>query len=278
MTPLDIAADRTRAGTPQPNPTAPPPRLLVVESDRSAGLGRLAAPLSRGLPGMLLDVVRPYPGHPRRSAAVPTSPAGYSGVIVLGGHMAAWDDEAAPWLPATRRLLRTAVQDRVPALGICLGAQLLALATGGQVRRGQSGPEIGLRQVELLACAAQDRLLGGVPVDERSRFRSVQWHRDAITLPPDAVPLAVGALYPHQAFRVGECAWAVQFHPEVTLHDFDAWVADGAEDLRVAGMEPRETRARVHAAEADLQRLADVLGGAFAGVVQAVIARDAEVS
>jgi GMP synthase-like glutamine amidotransferase len=273
VTALDLGTVRAGTTSSSQLPAAQSTRVLIVEHEAWAGLGRLAGPLASALPGVILDVVRPYLCDCDHTCAVPRTAAGCSGVVVLGGSMAAWDDEAAPWLPATRDLLRDCVQARVPVLGICLGAQLLALATGGQVRRGAAGPEIGLRPVELLAPASDDPLLSAVPTDARSRFRAVQWHSDAITMPPDAVPLAAGDLYPHQAFRVGDLAWAVQFHPEVTLSGFEGWVADGGRDLMAAGLQPRETLARVQAADGDLRRLADALGTAFAAVVQAEAAK-----
>ncbi len=74
---------------------------------------------------------------------LPENLDGYQALISLGGEMGALDDDVAPWLPATRALLAAAVRDRTPTLGICLGSQLLAAATGGTRRVGQDGPEIG---------------------------------------------------------------------------------------------------------------------------------------
>ena len=70
--------------------------------------------------------------------------------------MAAWEDDLAPWLPAVRTLLRVAVDQAVPTLGVCLGAQLLALAAGGVVVRGPTGPEVGVLTVHLSPQARLD--------------------------------------------------------------------------------------------------------------------------
>src|SRR5690242_19161159 len=131
--------------------------------------------------------------------------------------MGCMDDYRAEWLPAVRQLLRTAVDDGVPTMGICLGAQLLAAATGGYVERGAAGPELGLGSVEV---TTGDELLvpGTMPV--------VQWHFDAITaLPPDAVQLATSDKY-IQAFRVGEVAWGLQFHVEATAAMVQEWAGN----------------------------------------------------
>ncbi|MEW9548870.1 type 1 glutamine amidotransferase [Nonomuraea sp. NPDC050783] len=194
-------------------------RITVIEHEAEAGLGYLA-----GWLGIACDVVRPYLGEevPARAA---------DGLIVLGGAAAAWEDERSPWQPATRDLLRRAVDEATPTLGICLGAQLLTLACGGTVERGANGLEVGAREVVALPAAREDRLLAGV-----GTALAVQYHQDAMTgLPAGAVPLMTGGQYPNQAYRLGEAAWAVQFHPEATPEIFASWThgsdLDAAEDL-----------------------------------------------
>ncbi|GAA4517571.1 MULTISPECIES: type 1 glutamine amidotransferase [Nonomuraea] len=183
-------------------------RITVIENEADAPLGYLA-----GWLGLPCDVVRPYLGEeiPERAA---------DGLIVLGGEAAAWEDERCPWQPATRALLRRAVEDGTPTLAVCLGAQLLTMACGGTVERGGDGLEAGACEVVALPAAAADPLLAGV-----GRAVAVQYHRDAMTrLPDGAVPLMTGDRYPNQAYRLGE-AWAVQFHPEATPDIFASWTA-----------------------------------------------------
>jgi GMP synthase-like glutamine amidotransferase len=258
------AAQRTGQPHDQPlaEPGEPPARLLVVVHEDHAGLGLLEP----GLRGRLGDDIDER--HPDRGDPLPHDLAGFDGLVVLGGSMAAWDDEVASWLPLTRRLLAEGVERRLPTLGICLGAQLLAAATGGRVERGDAGLEVGLVDVELLAAAADDVLLGPVAAVAGQRFGAPQWHQDAVTeLPPGAVLLAAGQRYRHQAFRLGDHAWGLQYHPEVTAEDFDDWLAGGHGALRTAGLEPDEVRSALAAARSSQQRVARAHADAFAGLV-----------
>jgi GMP synthase (glutamine-hydrolysing) len=184
-------------------------RALIVQHAAHEGLGRLL----QWLPAVGLDV---HPIHPYLGHRVPPSVEG-DALVVLGGPMGAYDDEVAPWLPATRALLATAIDDGVPTLGICLGAQLLAVAAGGEVARGSAGPELGFGEVSV---PVGDDLLaaGAMPV--------VQWHYDTVTrLPDGAALLASSALYDVQAFRIGEVAWGLQFHVEATVDMVRDWAA-----------------------------------------------------
>src|SRR6516225_1071278 len=106
-------------------------RVHVVQHSAGEGLGRLAD----WLPAIGVDV---HPTHPYLGNRVPPSVEG-DALIVLGGPMGAYDDDDAPWLPAVRGLLASAVDDGVPTIGICLGAQLLAVAAGGAVEKGAAG-------------------------------------------------------------------------------------------------------------------------------------------
>jgi GMP synthase-like glutamine amidotransferase len=199
---------------------------------------------------MGLDV---HPTHPYLGNRVPPSVEG-DALIVLGGPMGASEDDAAPWLPSVRDLIVTAIDDGVPTLGICLGAQLLAVAAGGTVERGSNGPELGLGEVEI---TTGDDLLeaGPLPV--------VQWHYDAVTrLPANAVLLGSNAAYQVQAFRVGEVAWGMQFHVEATYDMVRTWAIDDGQDPSVVADPVRFAEGRLaEAGEAIARRFAALVTG-----------------
>ena len=199
-----------------------PPRIVAVEHEATCPLDRLAY----WLDGADVEIVRPYAGDP-----VPESVEG--GLIVLGGQMSAYDDRIAPWLPAVRRLLAGSVATGVPTLGICLGAQLLAVAGGGRVEVGAApGREAGVVDLRWRPEAASDPLVRDLPRPSAGP----SMHADAVVeLPADATWLAFSDMYPHQAFRVGAAAWGVQFHPEVSLPTFRGWASRAADldDARV---------------------------------------------
>ncbi|WP_279339249.1 type 1 glutamine amidotransferase [Sphaerisporangium perillae] len=238
-------------------------RVLIVEHEAEAGLGFLAGWLAGG--GVTCEVVRPYLGEevPVLDDGPPAS--GFpAGLIVLGGAASAWDDEGYPWLPATRELIRRAVDASLPTLGICLGAQLMTLACGGEVKPGTAGLEVGLGAVSLLPAAADDPLFARLP----PAVRAVQYHQDAMTaLPPGAVPLATATAYPAQAYRLGGRAWAVQFHPEATPEIFRSWTAPNAGELAAAGFDVERLDAAVTAADDELAGTWRPFAEAFAAVV-----------
>ena len=233
-------------------------KVLVVEHERDAGIGFLREHLERK--GLSLHTV-----GPTSSQAVPGSLDGYSGLIVMGGSMGPTEDHIAPWLPATRALLAEGVAREIPTLGICLGAQLLATATGGEVQLAQRGPEIGLCDVDVLEAAAGDSLFGEL---RGTRAPAVQWHwLEAATLPHAATLLATSAACPHQAFRLGRFAWAVQFHPEVLTPTVLDWFAGDAESVEQLGYTRTELVAAVRGAEDQLRQVWGGFAERFAAVV-----------
>jgi GMP synthase-like glutamine amidotransferase len=157
--------------------------------------------------------------HVYRNEPLPL-PDEAQGVIVLGGAMCANDDQRHPFLVQVKGFIREMVDHRVPYLGICLGGQLLAAAMGGEVVANR-WKELGTLEVELTAAGREDRLFAGLT----PRFGSFQWHHDSFDIPAKGVLLAASPACPHQAFRIGPCAWGTQFHPEVTEEIIRAWCA-----------------------------------------------------
>ncbi len=157
---------------------------------------------------------------------VPDTLDGVDGVVCLGGEMGAHDDAEHPWLADVRRVLADAVSRRVPVLGICLGAQLLAVATGGDARRGVGGPEAGPRLVARRDASGPDPLFAQLPLTPDV----MQFHHDEIhRLGPGTLLLAASPRYANQAFRVGPSAYGLQFHIETSPDTVRSWARHDAE-------------------------------------------------
>lgn len=157
--------------------------------------------------------------HPYRDGFLP-EPEDVSALIVLGGAMGANDDGQHPFLTGLKSLIRKLVAAGVPYLGVCLGGQILSAALGGEVVSHRWG-ERGASKITLTPAGSADPLFRGIPQE----FTMFQWHDDSFDLPPGAVLLAASPVCPHQAFRMGDCAWGLQFHPEVDERIIVDWAA-----------------------------------------------------
>jgi GMP synthase-like glutamine amidotransferase len=156
---------------------------------------------------------------PEHGDAVPADASGHDGLLVLGGVQHAADDAAHPYLPAELAAIRAFAEAGKPVLGICLGAQLLARALGGTVRRHHT-PEIGFTAIEATAAAEADPLLRGLaPLP-----RLMHWHFDTFDPPRGATLLATNAVCANQAFTAGPGLYGLQFHLEVSAVIVEGWV------------------------------------------------------
>ncbi|MSO42513.1 MAG: type 1 glutamine amidotransferase [Solirubrobacterales bacterium] len=204
-------------------------RILALVYEPDAGPGVFAEEIrSRGDE---LDI------WPVPEGEAPADPAGYDAVMSFGGSMHADQVHDHRWLSRQKGLISELLEGGVPFLGVCLGAQLLGEAAGSPSRR-LPAPEIGWYDVKVTNDGAADPLFGPLA----PRFEGFVWHSYEVPAPREAVALARSAAC-LQGFRLGERAWGIQFHAEVTGENLGSWIAnyglDGedrsgytAEDLR----------------------------------------------
>ena len=233
--------------------------ILVVEHEAQCPPGWLGEWLAEA--GAEVDVARPYAGD-----RLPGDLSGHSGMLVLGGEMGAHDDADFEWLTDVKQLVRSAVADRTPVLGVCLGHHLVAVALGGEVGPNPLGQQIGVLGVGWTAEAYDDRLLADLA--ERGRdVPAVQWNNDLVTrLPDGAVDLAHTGRDELQAARFAPAVWGVQWHPEAGEEIIRPWADHDRDDAVERGVDVDAYVADVVAARDELRATWRVLADRFAAV------------
>lgn len=180
---------------------------------------------------------------PRGGDSLPES-RDVAAAIVTGSHAMVTD--RAPWSENLAAWFRSAIPQNIPVLGICYGHQLLAHALGGDVGFHPGGIELGTVSIRLTSCGREDPLLGGMP-DE---FLAQAVHRQSVLrLPEGAVLLASNAFEPHHAFRVGDSAWGVQFHPEFSPEAMVGYVRELTEASKAGVPAPEVLPGKVFATD-----------------------------
>ncbi|WP_419785876.1 glutamine amidotransferase [Pseudodesulfovibrio sp.] len=175
-----------------------------------------------------------------RTGAILPKPGRFAGIAVTGSHDMVTDD--LPWIETSARWLAEAAGAGLPIFGICFGHQLLAHALGGKAGYHPKGPEIGTVPITLTPKAGDDPLFSALP----NPFAAHVTHsQSALELPPDAVLLAHSDHDAHQAFRVGECTWGVQFHPEFDADASRMYVLNQADKVKKMGQDPKQVEAAV---------------------------------
>ena len=191
-------------------------RLLVVQHQDDCPPAWMGDWL--GEAGCRLDVRRPYAGDD-----LPGDLADHDGLMVLGGSMGAGDDDRHPWLAPTRALVRDAAERGTPALGICLGHQLAAVALGGRSERNPHGQQLGLVEMGWTDPAGDDPLAQPLLTTGHGVF----WNNDVVVEPPaGTVVLARAASGELQMARFAPTVWGVQLHPEVDAGILAAWAEE----------------------------------------------------
>ncbi len=207
-------------GTSSPAPGKPVLIVLHQEHSTAGRVGRLL--IERG---HRLDIRRPPLGDP-----LPDTLADHAGAVIFGGPMSVNDPD--DWLKRETEWIGTALNEKKPFLGLCLGAQLLVRHLGGRVDAHPQGrAEIGYYPIRPTADGAHVARQCGADWPAHV----YQWHREGFDCPNGAAVLLEGDDFPVQAIKVGDAAFGLQFHPEVTHAMVYRWTTRGAARLELPG-------------------------------------------
>jgi len=234
--------------------TLPTMSVLVIQHQATCPPARLGQWLREE--GVDLDVRRPWEGD-----ALPGDLADHAGLVVLGGQMGCREDRVAPWLPATRELIRVAAKGATPTLGVCLGHQLAAVALGGDVGRNPAGRTLGI-----FTTRGGDELVGDPVLRAAQDAPIPQWNDDIVTrLPSDATPLATNERGDLLLARLAPTVWGVQGHPEADRRIVARWAETDAGTNELDGVDVPATLASIEASEAAIEEAWRPVAAAFAG-------------
>jgi len=187
--------------------------VLIIVHVESEGPGTLGSFLDSS--GITVHLASVYSGE-----RLPENIDGLQAIISMGGPMNVYEENEYPFLRDETILLQKAIAANLPVLGICLGAQMIAKATGARVVRSPK-EEIGWGKVFLTEAGQSDLLFSGVP----ETLDVLQWHGDMFEIPEDGALIATGNDCPNQALRYRN-AFGLQFHVEVTREILADWFKD----------------------------------------------------
>lgn len=231
------------------------PTLTVIRNDPDSGPGRMLDWAADA--DVAVDLVKADEGD-----RIPSAASGLDAVVMLGGGFLPDADDAKPWLPAERALVRDCLDRKVPMLGICLGAQLLAHVGGGRVEGDHGMPEKGVTSLAPQPEAANDPLFQ----EFSAPTVGIESHRDQITELPDGARLLMSSeRCRNQAFRLGDRAWATQWHPESSAARVARWNDD---KLTALGFVPQEVKRVAQEHDAELERTWRAFFGRFLDIVR----------
>lgn len=198
-------------------------KILTILHQETSSAGRVGMLLNEM--GYELDIRRPPLGD-----ELPSSLEEHAGSIIFGGPMSANDNEE--FIKREIDWIDVPLKEDKPFLGICLGAQMLSKNLGGSVQANEKEfAEIGYYPLE--------------PTKEGANLMDwpdmvYQWHREGFSLPNGADLLATSDEYPNQAMRVGNNAYGVQFHSELTFQMLYKWTVKAEHRFCLNGAQDRQ--------------------------------------
>ena len=147
-------------------------------------------------------------------------------LIIMGGPMGAYDDKKYPWLTAEKQFISESIDAGKKVLGICLGAQLIAIVLGSMVYP-HIHKEIGWFPLKLTDEGRASEVFQGFP----GEFLAFHWHGDTFSFPRGAERLAETVACRNQAFSYGDNVLGLQFHLDVLRENIEQWIKNGAGEL-----------------------------------------------
>jgi len=197
-------------------------KVLIVVHQETSTPGRVGNALRAR--GFELDIRRPPLGHD-----LPKTLEDHYGACVFGGPMSANDEH--DYIRREIDWINVPLKENKPFLGICLGAQMMVRTLGGRVSpHPEEHVEIGYYPIRPTQAG---QTLGDWP------SHVYQWHREGFDLPSQATLLAQGEVFENQAFSIGDKAYGLQFHPELTLAMMHRWTVRGAHRFVLKGAQDR---------------------------------------
>lgn len=244
------------------------PKVLVIVHDKDGNLNELAAPLAEE--GLFLDIWDAE--HNKTNIPKLDELGQYDGIISLGAQAGVLEEADYPWMSHERKILQWALESETPLLGLCFGSQLIASAAGGEVYKAEVG-EFGWTEVEMSPEAASDPVLGALQLgDPSAKPLAFHYHYDTFTLPDGAALLGTTDGI-KEAYRIGNSAWATQFHPEVGLAQMLSWFSTYRDSYERKGIDVDEQIALSHQNWMRYRQQAIALSKAFAAQVKQHAAR-----
>jgi GMP synthase (glutamine-hydrolysing) len=163
------------------------------------------------------------------------NPADFDTLLMMGGPMSVNEDNIYPYIKKEESLVRDFIARDNRILGVCLGAQIMAKALGARVYKGDE-KEIGWYDIDMSEEGLRDKRMVHLAKHPQAgdicgKFKVFHWHGETFDIPEGAVRLASSALYPNQAFRYGNNAYAFQFHIEVKKDMIYEWLKSESVDF-----------------------------------------------